>query len=121
MVNETDNKHKLLVQAISKKGEDIIESMTPNDAHVLHMAIGISGEAGETLDAVKKAVIYRKPLDRVNVVEELGDIEFYMEGLRQGLGSTREEVLEANMAKLNKRYPSGSYTNMDAVIRADKK
>ena len=49
------------------------------------MVVGVSGEAGELLDAVKKAVIYRKPLDLENVIEELGDLEFYMEGLRQGL------------------------------------
>lgn len=38
------------------------------------MATGVSGEAGELLDAVKKSVVYKKPLDRENVVEELGDL-----------------------------------------------
>jgi len=83
--------HPELVTALAKPGADIVASLTAEDAHALHMAVGISGEAGELLDAVKKAAIYRKPIDRENVIEEMGDLEFYMEGLRQGLGITREE------------------------------
>lgn len=109
-----------LVAALAKPGADIVATLTAEDAHSLHMAVGIAGEAGELLDAVKKAAIYRKPIDRANVIEELGDLEFYMEGLRQGLGITREEVLEHNIAKLSKRYSSGSYSDKHAQERADK-
>lgn len=115
-----DFEHHQLVQALAKPGADITASLTPEPAHLLHMSIGISGEAGELLDAVTKAAIYRKPIDRDNVVEELGDLEFYMEGLRQGLGITREETLKANIAKLSKRYASGKYSNQQAQERADK-
>ena len=112
--------HPELVAALAKPGADIVATLTAEDAHSLHMAVGIAGEAGELLDAVKKAAIYRKPIDRENVVEELGDLEFYMEGLRQGLGITREEVLTHNIAKLSKRYSSGSYSDKHAQERADK-
>lgn len=113
--------HADLVKALAKPGADIVASLTPETAHLLHMAVGVSGEAGELLDAVKKASIYVKPIDRENVIEELGDLEFYMEGLRQGLGITREETLAHNVAKLSKRYASGSYSNQQAQERADKK
>jgi NTP pyrophosphatase (non-canonical NTP hydrolase) len=109
-----------MVATLAKPGADIIATLTPENAHALHMAVGISGEAGELLDAVKKAVIYNKSLDRVNVIEELGDLEFYMEGLRQGYGITREETLIANIAKLGKRYEGMRYTDMAAQVRADK-
>ncbi|WBQ35303.1 hypothetical protein [Pseudomonas phage pPA-3099-2aT.3] len=112
--------HPELVTALAKPGADIVATLTPEDAHALHMAVGISGESGELLDAIKKAAIYRKPIDRANVIEELGDLEFYMEGLRQGLGITREETIEANIAKLSKRYSSGSYSDKHAQERADK-
>ena len=112
--------HPELVTALAKPGADIVASLTAEDAHALHMAVGISGEAGELLDAVKKAAIYRKPIDRENVIEEMGDLEFYMEGLRQGLDITREEVLAHNIAKLSKRYSSGSYSDKHAQERADK-
>jgi NTP pyrophosphatase (non-canonical NTP hydrolase) len=84
------------------------------------MIMGVSGESGELLDAIKKAVIYNKPLDIENVIEELGDIEFYLEGLRQGLGIDRGETLDANVKKLSVRYEAGSYSDTAAQTRADK-
>ena len=113
-----------MVAALIKQGQDIIDSLTPSKANSLHMAVGVAGEAGELLDAIKKAVIYNKPLDRENVIEELGDLEFYMEGLRAELGITRQETIEANMKKLltgeKARYKLGMYTDTQAIQRADK-
>lgn len=108
-----------MVSALAKPGDAIIESLTPGKAHQLHMAVGISGEAGELLDAIKKCVIYNKPLDLENVIEELGDLEFYMEGLRQGLGITRAQTIRANVQKLGQRYSQG-YSDKAAQERADK-
>lgn len=113
-------KHQDMVKLLAKPGEAIIESLTPDKAHMLHMAVGVAGEGGELLDAIKKHVIYNKNLDRANVVEELGDLEFYMEGLRERTGITREETLEHNYHKLmKKRYPNG-YSDQAAQDRADK-
>lgn len=110
-----------MVRTLAKPGADIIASLDPDKAHNMHMAVGISGEAGELLDAVKKNVIYNKPLDRENVVEELGDLEFYMEGLRQQLGIIREETLLANIKKLRVRYEGLKYSDSAAQARADKR
>lgn len=109
-----------MVTNLAKDGQDIIDSLTPAKAHELHMAVGVCGEAGELIDAVKKYVIYNKDIDFQNIVEELGDIEFYMEGLRQSFGITREQTLAANIAKLGKRYSGGTYSDLDAQVRADK-
>lgn len=114
-----DEQHSEMVLALAKDGLAIKNELTPNDAHITHMVMGICGEAGELLDAVKKHTIYRKPLDRENIVEELGDLEFYLSGLRQGLGITREETLEHNIKKLSVRY-QGSFSNEKAQQRADK-
>jgi NTP pyrophosphatase (non-canonical NTP hydrolase) len=86
---------------------------------LLHAAIGIAGEGGELLDAVKKTWVYGRELDRANVIEELGDLEFYAQAMRTLLGLSREEVLAANVAKLGKRYPGG-YTDAHAIARLDK-
>lgn len=113
--------HAAMVAALVKPGQDIIQQMTPGKANALHMAVGASGEAGELLDAIKRFVIYNKPLDRENVVEELGDLEFFIEGLRAELGISREETLTANKFKLlGKRYASGTYSDAQAIARADK-
>lgn len=109
-----------MVKTLAKPGAVIVESMTADDAHLMHMAIGVCGESGELMDAIKKRVIYRKDLDRENVIEELGDLEFYMEGLRQGLDITRQECLDANIKKLGKRYMDFLYSDQSAIKRVDK-
>lgn len=121
MTRLTDINHAEMVQRLAKPGADIIKDLTPEGAHLWHMGSCICGEAGELFDAIKKPAIYAKgKIDRENVIEELGDLEFYMAGLRLALGITRAETLEANMAKLSKRYSSGTYSNQQAQDRADK-
>lgn len=119
-LTELEVNHAVMVKALAKSPVAIIAELTAENAHLLHMVVGISGEAGELLDAIKKAAIYTKPLDRSNVVEELGDLEFYMQGLRDVLGITREECLRANIDKLAVRYKGMVYSNASAQIRADK-
>lgn len=102
-----------------KFGGAIVKSMTPEDAHNLHMVVGISGEAGELLDAMKKAVIYRKPLDIENVKEEIGDILFYIQGLCNSINYSLTEAMIDNMDKLGKRYEKG-YSDQAAQERVDK-
>lgn len=112
--------HPQMVTALVKPPQAILPQLTYDKVDLIHAIMGISGEAGELLDAVKKATIYDKPLDRDNVVEELGDLEFYMEQLRQRLGITREETLAANIAKLKVRYEGLQYSDAAAHARKDK-
>lgn len=123
MTQEITAEHRAMVERLQKPGVAIVEHMSPLRAATLHMGVGVCTEAGELLDAFKKWVFYGKPLDVTNVVEELGDIEFYLEGIRQNLGITREQTLEANVNKLlagkNARYADG-YSDAAAIARADK-
>lgn len=86
----------------------------------IHAALGVCGEAGELGDAIKKEYIYGKPRDLVNIVEELGDLEFYMQQIRNHYGVDREYVLQCNAEKLSKRYVGLKYTDAAAIARADK-
>lgn len=115
-----DLEHSDMVQALAKRGHQILETLTPNAADLWHAATGCATEAGELLDAAKKVAIYNKPVDRENVVEELGDLEFYMQQVRLNMGISRAETLVHNMAKLAKRYPNYQYTDQRAHDRADK-
>ena len=85
--------------------------------------VGVATEAGELLDALKKHVFYNKPLDMENVTEELGDIEFYLQGLRARLNIARADTLQHNVDKLlvgeKARYKDG-YTDEAAQLRRDK-
>lgn len=124
MNNELEIEFSNMVAALAKQGENILFELTPIQADLWHMATGVAGEAGELLDAVKKHVIYQKDLDKENMIEELGDLEFYMERIRKILGVTRGEILSHNLNKLlkgkNARYSEGSYSNNQAKKRADK-
>tara|TARA_R110000824_G_scaffold3379_2_gene15991 strand:+ start:10610 stop:11011 length:402 start_codon:yes stop_codon:yes gene_type:complete len=117
--NKLEEDHALMVNNLAKDGEEIVSSLTPEAAHLWHMASALCGEAGELFDAIKKSVIYEKDLDVENVVEELGDIEFYMEGLRSTLEITRLQTLAHNILKLNRRY-GDKYSDVAAQERADK-
>lgn len=117
--DELDLNYAMMVDVLAKPGKAIRASLTEDQAELLHMAVGISGEAGELLDALKKHVIYNKPLDMDNVIEELGDLEFYMQGMRALLNLDRDQTLRTNMDKLSIRYAKG-YSDQAAQVRADK-
>ena len=103
----------------TKDGSAIVDGMNPVKAELMHAAIGICGEAGELLDAIKKHVIYGKAIDRQNAIEELGDIEFYLAAIRNITQISCKEIIDANVEKLSKRYPIG-YTDQAAIERKDK-
>ena len=131
MTNETGHKvfphlinenitYSQFVEVLIKDPEEIRESLTPQKINLLHMVLGISGEAGELLDSIKKYVIYNKPIDLINIIEELGDLLFYIEGIKNELHITEKEILSYNVTKLSKRYKSLSYSDKAAVERKDK-
>jgi NTP pyrophosphatase (non-canonical NTP hydrolase) len=94
-------------------------TITPEMYDLLHAAFGISGEAGEILDAVKKSFIYNKPLDKENMKEEIGDCLWYIALACRTLNVSFEEIMKSNIDKLTKRYPE-KYTDAHAIARADK-
>lgn len=72
---------------------------------VLHGSMGLVTEAGELMDSLKRLIYYGKSLDTVNLIEELGDILWYVAIITDQLGISLETVMEKNIAKLKKRYP----------------
>ena len=115
-----EEKYAAMVQTLAKSGMAIMHSMTSHKADIWHGATGVCTEAGELLDAAKKYVIYDKDLDIENVIEELGDVEFYLEVIRQAMYIDRETTLQHNMEKLARRYPGYNFSNASALHRADK-
>jgi len=115
-----------------KPPEAILATLTADKVNLIRMVFGIAGEAsGELLDAIKKHTIYNQPLDTVmceqtgatigeTILEELGDISFFLQGLMNHFGYTHASVQAHNKAKLEKRY-KGKYSDAAAKDRADKK
>lgn len=116
----TEEEYAGIVMNLLKPGCDILKSMTHERVTMIQLALGLAGEAGEIMGAVKKYIIYNQPLDYDNVKEELGDIEFFMEGLRQSIGVTRDECLDYNARKLEARYSGFIYSDKSAADRKDK-
>lgn len=69
--------------------------------------LGISGEAGEVSDLIKKEYYHGHPRNPEKVLEELGDTLYYLSVAAWYYGYTLEEVARANNEKLSKRYPNG--------------
>lgn len=63
------------------------------NAQIEHAQVGILTETGELADAFKRHVIYGKPLDVTNLVEEVGDVFWYINLLLNELG-TRPRVID---------------------------
>lgn len=100
--------------------EQIQARFTPETVRALHAAIGLATESGELLDQLKKHLFYGKPLDRVNLIEEAGDLMWYLSVLLDFLLEGQEDQFEfvqfINIAKLQKRY-GGSFDAIKATQR----
>jgi NTP pyrophosphatase (non-canonical NTP hydrolase) len=73
-----------------------------------YLGLCIAGEAGEVAEKLKKA--YRDSggqVDSAAMAKELGDVCYYLVRYAHKLGCSLEDVLEANMAKLNDRQARG--------------
>jgi NTP pyrophosphatase (non-canonical NTP hydrolase) len=80
---------------------------------MLTAAVGMSAEAGEFTEIVKKIVFQGKPVNQENLFHlkrELGDIMWYVSQACLGLDISLEEVIQMNFEKLSARYPEGAFS-----------
>ena len=71
------------------------------------LCMGLAGEKGEVIDHIKKHLFQGHALDRNKVIDEAGDVLWYLTNLLTEVGTTLEEVQEHNIDKLYARYPNG--------------
>lgn len=69
--------------------------------------LGLTGEAGEVADLIKKKLGHGHELDSQRVKKELGDVLWYVSEAAFLAGWTLEEIAQANIDKLKKRFPDG--------------
>lgn len=74
---------------------------------LINSVMGLCGEAGEAIDIVKKWMAQGHELDKEHLKRELGDIAWYLAEAATALDVSLEEVFQANIDKLKKRYPEG--------------
>lgn len=76
--------HLEVVRLLLKPSSDILDTMDSGKCNLMHLTFGIVGEIGELMEAMETA---RRVggIDLPNVKEEMGDLEFYLLGLRDHL------------------------------------
>ena len=98
-----------------------MDNLDINVALLMTAAMGMSGEAGEFSEIVKKLVFHRKPLTdeiRTHLAKELGDQIWYWTNACRAIGVDPNQVIADNVTKLQSRYPGGVFSAERAENRA---
>lgn len=82
------------------------------------VGLGLTGEAGECVDLLKKHLFHGHPLDVAKLKKEIGDVLWYVAALASLVALPLEEVAIENIEKLKARYPDG-FTVQASLQRQD--
>ena len=85
-------------------------------------AFGLTAEAGEFTEVVKKIILQGKPYNEDNIFHmkrELGDICWYLAQACMALDTSFDEIMEMNVDKLKSRYPGGEFDVHKSENRAE--
>lgn len=99
---------------LNEQGADVPRLMTA--------AYGLSAEAGEFTEVVKKIFLQGKPYNEDNIFHmkrELGDICWYLAQACMALDTNFNDILEMNYEKLSARYPEGTFSVYDSENRKE--
>ena len=75
--------------------------------HLFNGLLGLAGETGECCDIVKKSLFQDHREYEEKLMDELGDIMWYVAETAAAIGFTLDQVAEHNLQKLRSRYPEG--------------
>ena len=80
---------------------------TAKNLNLTEFGLGLGGEAGEAIDIIKKVEFHGHTLDVDKLTKELGDAIWYIAMIAETIGVSMLDVAEANIKKLEERYPNG--------------
>ena len=98
---------------INEYQELAMRTLNPNLSQkdiLINGVMGLCGESGEAIDLVKKHLAQGHELDKEHLAKELGDIAWYLAEAATALDIPLEDIFQANIEKLKKRYPEGFET-----------
>ncbi len=86
----------------------------PEERRIIYPTLGLTGEAGEVADKVKKVIRDDHeaftPEKRLEIVKEIGDVLWYCATLSRDLGYDLDEVAQMNVDKLRSRMQRAKIT-----------
>lgn len=97
----------MLINEYQDRSTRTLNRALSDDEQLLNHVIGLVGEAGEVLDLLKKYRFQGHDLNKKKMIEELGDVFYYLAGIATSLNVDLERVAQNNIDKLLKRYPDG--------------
>ena len=89
-----------------------LETQDADVPRLMTAAYGLSAEAGEFTEVVKKIFLQGKPYNEENIFHmkrELGDLCWYLAQACMALDTNFDEILQMNYEKLSIRYPEGTF------------
>lgn len=89
----------------------------PKVDQIMNAACGMNGEAGEVIDLIKKWQFQGHYLDEDKILDECGDVLWYVALMCEALGTCIDAVMRRNIDKLAERYPKG----FDAALSINRK
>lgn len=110
-VRQTTSAPSSNIESLNKRISDL-DSTGADIPRLMTAAFGLSAEAGEFTEVVKKIILQGKSYNEENVFHmkrELGDICWYLAQACMALDITFEEILQMNYEKLSARYPEGTF------------
>ena len=78
-----------------------------SEDHLMNGCLGLAGEAGECCDLLKKRNFQDGREIKEKMIDELGDVLWYVSEAATALGIWLDQIAEHNIEKLKKRYPEG--------------
>jgi len=82
----------------------------PNGSRLVYPALGLTGEAGEVADKIKKLIRDKRTLDaqeRNEIAKEVGDVLWYVAAMARDLGIDMDTMARMNLEKLRDRAKRG--------------
>lgn len=116
------NENQYIKDALTTESPISDAQMGRINLRLLHAVMGMQTETAELTDALKKHIFYGAPLDKVNMLEEIGDVFWYvailLDEMKGELGekASFESIMNTNIAKLKARYPN-KFTEHAAMNR----
>lgn len=95
-----------------------MRTANPECKNLSNVGLGLTGEAGEAADLIKKYLHHGHGLNNDHLAKELGDVAWYIALGCEVIGITFEEVLQRNIDKLKARYPEG-FNSEQSLHRAE--
>ena len=95
------------IEDYQEKAERTVDGTLSAKENICNLVFGLNGETGEVTELIKKSLFHGHKLKMEKLIEELGDVMWYLTNLASIFEIPMSEILYENIKKLEERYPEG--------------